>query len=104
MSRRQISLGIVRGLFVGRSGRRLKENLLSYLYTLPTPIILAAFHFLPVGYTPFTSACISGASSEAPSLHWRTTGGTERTPGCPLDDRRTGFADWSLDGIREQPF
>ncbi|MGA9347748.1 MAG: sugar ABC transporter permease [Anaerolineae bacterium] len=55
MSRRQISLGIKRGLFAGQKGRRLKENLLGYLYILPATIILAAFHFLPVGYAFYIS-------------------------------------------------
>ena len=39
-----------RGIFAGRRGRRLKENLLAYLYLLPATAVLAIFHFLPVGY------------------------------------------------------
>jgi len=55
MSGRQVSLGIERGLFASWRGRRLKENLLGYLYILPATIVLTAFHFLPVGYAFYIS-------------------------------------------------
>ena len=81
MSRRQASLGIGRGLFAGRKGRRLKENLLGYLYILPATIILAAFHFLPVGYAFYIS------------LHNRCTWWTwsPAWPGCWALPRPKGF-------------
>ncbi len=55
MSSRQASLEIGRALFASWRGRRLKENLLGYLYILPATIVLAAFHFLPVGYAFYIS-------------------------------------------------
>jgi len=55
MSGRQASLEIGRALFTGPRGRRLKENLWGYLYILPATIVLAAFHFLPVGYAFYIS-------------------------------------------------
>jgi len=61
MGGRRASLGDNRitpaagGLFAGRRGRRLKENLLAYLYLLPATAVLAVFHFLPVGYAFYIS-------------------------------------------------
>ncbi len=55
MSSRQASLGIERALFASWRGGRLKENLWGYLYILPGTIVLAAFHFLPVGYAFYIS-------------------------------------------------
>ncbi len=45
----------LRGLFVGQRGRRLKENLLAYLYISPATVILLAFHLLPVLYAFYIS-------------------------------------------------
>jgi len=42
-------------LFVGRRGRRLKENLLGYLYISPATLILLSFHLLPVFYAFYIS-------------------------------------------------
>ena len=47
--------GTSRSLFAGRRGRRLKENLLGYLYISPATLILLAFHLLPVFYAFYIS-------------------------------------------------
>ena len=44
-----------RGVFAGRRGRLLKENLLGYLYISPATLILLAFHLLPVFYAFYIS-------------------------------------------------